>query len=77
MQRFSGETVGGLERESAATGAHHQTGEFDVGFLDGGSSSGHSSQPSGMAQQVFPLDDAAEPEDRQGCHGTALAIRLY
>src|SRR5437667_2644153 len=42
--------VGGLERESAATGAHHQTREFDVAFLDGGSGSGHSSQHSGTAQ---------------------------
>src|SRR5260370_40598515 len=64
-------TVGGLERESATTGAYHQTGEFDVALLDGGSGPGHSSQPSGMAQQVFPLDDAPGPEDRQGCHGAA------
>src|ERR1700692_4252730 len=63
--------VGGLERESATTGAYHQTGEFDVALLDGGSSPGHSSQPTGMAQQVFPLDDAPGPEDRQGCHGAA------
>jgi transposase len=39
-----------LDWESAATGAYHQTGEFDVALLAGGSSSGHSSQPSGMAQ---------------------------
>ena len=64
-------TVGGLERESATTGAYHQTGEFDVALFDGGSGPGHSSQPSGMAQQVFPLDDAPGPEDRQGCHGAA------
>jgi hypothetical protein len=36
--------------EAAATGAYHQTGEFDIALLDGGSGSGHSSQPSGMAQ---------------------------
>ena len=64
--------VGGLEWQSAATGAHHQTGEFDVALLAGGSGSGHSAQPSGMAQQVFPSDDASGPEDRQGCHGTAV-----
>ena len=34
-------TVGGLERESATTGAYHQTGEFDVALLDGGSGPGH------------------------------------
>src|SRR5258708_17459151 len=61
--------LGGLERESATTGAYHQTGEFDVALLVGGSGSGHSSQPSGMAQPVFPLDDAPRPEDRQGRHG--------
>src|SRR5258708_14785227 len=63
--------AGGLERESATTGAYHQTGEFNVALLDGGSGAGHSSQPSGMAQQVFPLDDAPGPEDRQGCDGPA------
>src|SRR5260370_24398068 len=61
--------IGGLERESATTGAYHQTGEFDIALLDGGSGSGHSAQPSGMAQQVFPPEDAPGPEDRQGCHG--------
>jgi len=58
-------TVGGLEREWATTGAYHQTGEFDAALLDGGSVPGHSSQPSGMAQQVFPLNDAPGPEDRR------------
>src|ERR1700686_5022477 len=61
-------TVGGLERESTTAGAYHQTGEFDVALLDGRSGPGHSSQPSGMAQQVFPLDDAWL-EDRQGRYG--------
>ena len=42
--------VGGLEWQSAATGAYHQTREFDVALLAGGSGSGRSSQPSGMAQ---------------------------
>ena len=40
----------GLERESAATGAYHQTGEFDVALLAGGSGPSYSTQPSGMAQ---------------------------
>src|SRR6266536_1263142 len=61
--------VGGLERESATTGAYHQTGEFDIALLDGGSGSGHSAQPSGMAQQVFPPDAAPWSEDRQGRYG--------
>jgi len=61
----------GLECESAATGAYHQTVEFDVALLAGGSGSGHSSQPSGMAQQVFSSDDAPGAEDRQGCDGAA------
>ena len=59
-------TVGGLQRESATTGANHQTGEFDVALLDGGSGAGHSSQPSGMAQQVFPPGHATRKEDRRG-----------
>ena len=42
--------VGGFEWEAAATGAYHQTGEFDVALLDRGSGSGDRSQPSGMAQ---------------------------
>src|SRR5216683_275651 len=61
--------VGGLERESATTGAYHQTGEFDVALLVGGSCPSYGTQPSGMAQPVFPLDDAPGPEDRQGRHG--------
>src|SRR5713226_9722157 len=70
-------TVGGLERESATTGAYHQTGEFDVALLDGGSGPGHSSQPSGMAQRVFPLDDAPGPEIAKVAMARRLAIRLY
>src|SRR5580704_9906005 len=63
--------LGRFQWEPATAGAHHQTGEFDVALLVGGSCSGHSSQPSGMAQQVFPFADAPGPEDRQGRDGAA------
>ena len=43
-----------IQRESAATGAHHQTGEFDRAFLAGGSGASHSAQSARMAQQVSP-----------------------
>src|SRR5258708_12989420 len=54
--------AGGLERDSATTGAYHQTGEFNVALLDGGSGPAHSSQPSEMAQHVFPLAPPPVPE---------------
>ena len=50
--------------------AHHQTGEFDRAFLAGGSGASHGTQSAGMAQQVFPPDDAARTKDRQSCHGS-------
>jgi len=56
-------------RESATTGAYHQAGEFDVAFPAGGSGTSDGAEPSRMAQQVFPLDNAPGPKDRQGCHG--------
>jgi len=40
-------------------------------LLAGGSGPGHSAPSSGVAQQLFPLDDAPGPEDRQGCDGPA------
>ena len=61
--------VGGLKWDPATAGTYHQTGEFDVALLVGGSGPGHGAQPSAMAQQVFPPDDAARTKDRQGCHG--------
>lgn len=30
----------------------------------------YGAQPSGMAQPILSPDDAARPEDRQGCHGS-------
>ena len=60
--------VGKIQRESAAPGAHHQTGEFDRAFLAGGSGAGHSTQSAGMAQQVYPPDDAA-----RSCSSSASA----
>jgi len=62
--------VGKIQRESAAPGAHHQTGEFDRAFLAGGSGASHGTQSAGMAQQVYPPDDAARTKDRQSCHGS-------
>ena len=62
--------VGKIQRESAAPGAHHQTGEFDRAFLAGGSGASHGTQSAGMAQQVCPPDDAARTKDRQSSHGS-------
>src|ERR1700757_1864072 len=62
--------VGKIQRESAAPGAHHQTREFDRAFLAGGSGASHGAQSAGMAQQVYPPDDAARTKDRQSCHGS-------
>src|SRR6266404_4359920 len=45
-------------------------GELAVTFPAGGSGASHGTQPSGMAQQVCPPDDAARTENRQGGHGT-------
>src|SRR6202158_4280965 len=64
--------VGGLEWESATTGAYHQTGEFDVALLVGGSCPSYGTKHSGMAQQVFPPGHATRKEDRQGGDGAAL-----
>src|SRR5215467_4390621 len=64
--------LGRFQWEPAAAGAHHETREFDVALLVGGSCPSYGTKHSGMAQQVFPLDDAPGPEDRQGGDGTAL-----
>jgi transposase len=44
-------------------------GSSMLALLAGGSGAGHGAQPSGMAQQVLPPDDAPGTEDRQGRHG--------
>jgi len=59
-----------IQRESAATGAHHQTREFDRAFLAGGSGTSHGAQSARVAQQVSPPGDAARTKDRQSCHGS-------
>src|SRR5580700_9351370 len=61
--------VGGLQRELATARAHHQTGEFDVALLVGGSCPSYGTKHSGMAQQVFPPGHATRKEDREGRHG--------
>ena len=61
--------VGGLQRESATAGPHHETRELAVAFPAGGSGASDGAQPSGMAQQVFPPDDATRTEDRQSGDG--------
>ena len=61
--------AGGVQRESATAGTHHQARQFDVALPAGGSGAGDGAQPSGMAQQVFSPGDAAGTEDRQGRHG--------
>ena len=42
--------VGRFEREPATTRTYHQTGEFDVALLVGGSGASDGAQPPGMAQ---------------------------
>ena len=69
--------VGGLEWQSAATGAYHQTGEFDVALLARGSGSGHSSQPSGMARKYFHLMMRRGRKIAKVAMARRLAIRLY
>src|SRR5215831_13704097 len=59
-----------IQRESAAPGTHHQTGEFDRAFLVGGSVASHGAQSARVAQQVSPPGDAARTKDRQSCHGS-------
>src|SRR5215469_3317311 len=49
--------------ESATSGAHHQTGEFDRAFLAGGSGAGHGTQSARVAQQVSAPGDAARTKD--------------
>ena len=61
--------VGRFQRESATAGTYHQTGEFNVAFLVGGSGAGDGAQCAGVAQQVSPPDDAARKKDRQGGDG--------
>src|ERR1700722_6121979 len=56
--------VGRFQRPSTTPGAHHQTGEFDDGFLAGGSRPGDGAHSAGVAQQVSPLNDAARTENR-------------
>jgi transposase len=54
---------------SAPAGAYLETRELSATFPIGGSRASHGAQQPGMAQQVFPLGDAARTEDRQGSHG--------
>ena len=61
--------VGGVQRPSAAAGAYHQAGEFDVAFFAGGSGTGDGAQPAGVAQQVSPPDAAARTQNRKGSDG--------
>ena len=60
---------GGVERGSATTRAHQQTGELVAAVSAGGSSPGHGSQPSAVAQPVFPSGHAARAKDREGRDG--------
>src|SRR6266850_1490649 len=62
--------AGRLERESATTGTYHETRELSITFPAGGSGASDGAQPSGMAEQVCPLDDAARTENPQGGRGT-------
>jgi len=42
--------LGGLQRQSATTGPHHQARQLDVALLAGGSGAGYGTQHPGMAQ---------------------------
>src|SRR5580704_4744524 len=54
--------LGRFQWEPATAGAHHQTGEFDVALLVGGSCPCYGTKHSGMAQQVFPPGHATRKE---------------
>src|SRR6516164_6633059 len=63
------DSAGGFQRKSPAVGAYHQARKFDVALLAGGGGAGYGGQSAGMAQPILSPEDAARPEDRQGCHG--------
>ncbi len=69
--------LGRFQREPATARAHHETREFDVALLAGGSCPSDGTQPSGMAQQIFPLDDAPGRKIAKVAMARRLAIGLY
>ena len=69
--------VGRFEREPATTRTYHQTGEFDVALLVGGSGASDGAQPPGMAQPVRPPDDEAGRKIAKVAMARKLAVRLY
>jgi len=68
--------AGGLERESATDGTYHETRELSITLPAGGSGASNGAQPSGMAQQVCPPDDAARKIAKVAM-ARKLAVRLY
>ncbi len=62
--------VGEIERESTPSGTYHETREHTAAFPAGGGSASDSAEPTGMAEQVLPPDDAARTENREGRDGT-------
>ena len=61
--------AGEVERESAPAGPYHEAGQLHVALLVGGSGPSYSPQHPGMAQPIFPSEDAAGTENRQGSDG--------
>jgi hypothetical protein len=60
---------GGVQRGSETTRAHQQTRQLSAALPAGGSSPGHGTQPSAVAQPVFPSGHAARAKDREGRDG--------
>src|SRR6266699_3720036 len=61
---------GRLQWGKPTAGTYQQTGEWVNAFLPGGSGTGHGTERSRVAEQVFPSRHATRTEDRQGRHGT-------
>ena len=64
--------TGRVQRGSASTGAHQQTGQCAAPVFAGGSSAGHSAQPPRMAQHILPPRHATRTEDREGSDGSKV-----
>jgi hypothetical protein len=63
---------GRVQRRSAPIGSHQQTRQCTAALSVGGSGAGHGTQPTGVAQQIFPPRHATWSEDRQGSDGAEV-----
>ena len=69
--------VGGVQRRSAATGTHQQAGQRAAPVSAGGSSAGHGTKPTAVAQSILPPGDAARTEDCQSGNGAKAGGTSY